>query len=555
MEARCRAFSTDDQTVSFVEWSVEGQEYLFALMSDGVFVECDGIIVAVNPAGLLLYGAARAEDLIGRPSVDLVPADLVPTLAGRSERLATNSETDRWAKEAILRLDGTALDVEVRTTVIRWNKEPAALILIRPLQEWSEQERNITRFRAAALEVFSSVSLKLAQAQNHELDAVIESVLEEIAKAAEVDRAYLIRFSEDGTTLSCTHEWCGIGIERQQEYVQGLRTDDFSWSHNILKSFGRVHAPDLTKLPAEADAERRSFGIYDVRSMLSVPVVVYGEVRGSLGFNAIHRKALWPETVIRQVSAVANAIGAALTRREAAALVATARDEAELANAMKDRFLSRISHELRTPLNSVLGFTELLLLDEPNSQRRQLLAEVQSSGQHLLSLVENVLDVTRLTSTELHLALTAVPLSDVVSDAIGRVQALADERGVQLVGPAGGVEISAMADHRRLVEVLAELLSNAVLYNIRGGSVTIAVEPLVNAEHDVAITIRDTGNGMSEDQLVRLFEPFDRLGAETTSIPGVGIGLSLARMIVEKMGGVLEIDSSVGEGTTATVRI
>lgn len=545
--------------MSALERTTELGPRLFALVSDGAFIDVHGTIAAANLAGARLYGCDDPDELVGRRSVTLVPDEFHELLMGRPDRLADNAETDRWAVEEILRLDGSRRRVEARSTPITWEGKRAALVLLRSLPDDEREASSILRAHAAALRVFGSVSMSLAQANEAELDATIVSVLQEIAEAAEVDRSYIIQFSSDGESLSCTHEWCREGIARQQDFVQDFRFDDFTWSHGILARNERVHAPTIANLPAEAKAEKESFGLYDVRSMLSVPMMVDGRLRGCLGFNAVHRQAVWPEAVIDQVAAVADAIATALTRRDAARVVARARDEAERANELKDRFLARISHELRTPLSAVLGFTELLLLEEEEEHRRRLLEEVQSSGHHLLSLVDDALDVTQLTSGELGLERSPVVVSSGVAVAVAALQFLAEERGVEIIAEQPLPEtVTVEGDPSRLVQVLRQLIENAILFNREGGTVTVSQTVSPGADRDegkpsVHLVIADTGIGMAPDQLDRAFEPFDRLGAESTSTPGAGLGLSLSRLLIERMGGHLDIASEVGVGTEVTI--
>ncbi len=528
---------------------------LLDLTSDAVFVEVDGTIVTANEAAAKLYDCASPDDLIGRDSSTMVPAEWGELLSTRPERLAQSNETDRWAVESILRDDGSSRRVVARTTAIEWGGVPAALILLRPLPEVDDEDfDSILGLMAAANKVFASVSMKLTQTTDGQLDEAIENVLTEIATSAGVDRAYVILLSEDGSTLTCTHEWCAEGIEPQRDYVQELRSADFPWSHGILAANGRIHVGDLAVLPPEADPEKESFGLYDVRSVLQVPMLQQGRLIGILGFNAVHREALWPEAVIDQVAAVADGIATALARREATQAIALAHAAADRTNKLKDRMLSRISHELRTPLSAVLGFSELLSLEETDEQRQALFREVQESGSVLLSLVDDVLDITRLTTGELGLVLEPVLLAPLVAKAIQAASAVADQSGVSvaLQQEIPG-DLSLTVDSARFLQVVDQLVSNAVLYNKVGGSVTIDYQ-VDTDEGRVELSISDTGKGMTAEQIERAFEPFDRLGAETTDVPGSGVGLSLARLLVEAMGGTLNISSAPGVGTTATIR-
>jgi PAS domain S-box-containing protein len=244
-----------------------------------------------------------------------------------------------------------------------------------------------------------------------------------------------------------------------------------------------------------------------------------------------------------------------------------ARASLEAANRAKTEFLSRMSHELRTPLNAVLGFAQLLRLDSarpPTIEQLGRIQHIENAGAHLLALVNDVLDLSRVESGQMTVSMEAVDLHDAVGDALGLVSRLAAEADVrfQVSNPsADAIDVEAvrdaarhpvwvLADPLRMRQVLVNLLSNAVKYNRVGGSVKVSWEG--NGERG-SVRIEDTGLGMTAEKLERLFEPFNRLGAEKSNIEGTGIGLVLSRRLVELMEGDLLISSRLGLGTVATL--
>jgi PAS domain S-box-containing protein len=238
-----------------------------------------------------------------------------------------------------------------------------------------------------------------------------------------------------------------------------------------------------------------------------------------------------------------------------------AREAVEATNRAKTDFLSRMSHELRTPLNAVLGFSQLMRFDAkdpPTRMQLERINHIENAGNHLLALVNDVLDLSRIESGQMMLRIESVDVCQAANDAVAMVSPLAARAGVTLVLPAeAGAHRSAdtallrvWADRVRLLQVLVNLLSNAVKYNRSGGSARLEWR-LVGEICELSVT--DTGPGMTAENLARLFEPFNRLGAESTRIEGTGIGLVLSRRMIELMEGRLTIKSAVGDGTTATV--
>ena len=236
------------------------------------------------------------------------------------------------------------------------------------------------------------------------------------------------------------------------------------------------------------------------------------------------------------------------------------REASELASQSKSEFLSRVSHEMRTPLNAVIGFAQLLQLQrqatlslaEAQLQTQTYAGHIRVAGQHLLALVTDLLDLNRVAQGTLKLSLAPVQLRVVVQEALTLLQATASEHGIALdVRVPAGLMVN--ADELRLRQVVLNVVSNAVKYSLQGGSVSItagAGEP-----GHVALMVKDQGIGMTTEQLGRLFQPFERLGAERTKIPGTGLGLVIARSMVVEMGGSLALTSAPREGTTVTLQL
>jgi len=213
--------------------------------------------------------------------------------------------------------------------------------------------------------------------------------------------------------------------------------------------------------------------------------------------------------------------------------------------------LSRASHELRTPLNAILGFGQLLALDELNESQRHNVDQIMAGGRHLLALIEDLLDVSRLDAAGLDLA--PVEVAAPIEDAIALCQPLAAAESLTVTVDAGDEPLSALADARRLRQVLLNLISNAVKYNRPGGSITIRARP--DGADGVRIDVIDSGVGMSYQQLTRLFHPFERLDAPVRGIDGNGLGLAISKSLVEAMNGTIDVASSPGTGSVFSVRL
>ena len=224
---------------------------------------------------------------------------------------------------------------------------------------------------------------------------------------------------------------------------------------------------------------------------------------------------------------------------------------AEAANQAKNEFLSRMSHELRTPLNAMLGFTQLLELDrrQPMTQHQlEWTGQIRQAGWHLLHMINDTLDLARIESGHVQLHMQTLDLADVFAAASALLAQNADKHGVKIDVRLFDQARLVLGDPTRVKQILTNMLSNAIKYNVEGGRVLVGSH--INASGMVALEVTDTGPGMKAAQLAQLFQPFNRLGRESGPVEGTGIGLVISLRLAELMGGSLRARSSHGEGST-----
>jgi len=234
--------------------------------------------------------------------------------------------------------------------------------------------------------------------------------------------------------------------------------------------------------------------------------------------------------------------------------VREAKEDADRANRAKSEFLSRMSHELRTPLNAILGFGQLLERQNPSDTQRTRIHYILSAGRHLLSLINEVLDISRIEAGNLQLSLEPVSVAEVLHETLDLMRPLAADRNIDLsVSTSLDSSCYVSADRQRLKQVLLNLLTNAIKYTPVGGKVTLC-DRFCDGER-LRLIVTDTGPGIPVAKLSRLFTPFDRLGAEQSAVEGTGLGLALCQRLADAMGGAIGVNSAAGSGSTFWVEL
>jgi len=233
----------------------------------------------------------------------------------------------------------------------------------------------------------------------------------------------------------------------------------------------------------------------------------------------------------------------------------SARFVAEQANQAKSEFLSGMSHELRTPLSAILGFAQLIESGSPQptlSQKRSI-DQILKAGWYLLELINEVLDLSLIESGQLSLSLEPVSLAEVMYECEAMIEPQARGRGVNLAFCRFETPYFVRADRTRVKQILINLLSNAIKYNKVGGTVSVECRP--GSPESIRISVEDTGAGLTQGQLAQLFQPFNRLGQKASIEEGTGIGLVVCKRLIDSMGGVIGVESTVGNGCVFWVEL
>ena len=401
-------------------------------------------------------------------------------------------------------------------------------------------------------------------AMNDMLKALLKLTGSEFGFAGEVI------FKDDGQPFLKTHAITDISWDAQSRirYESGLENGfEFHKLDNLLGSVMTSRAAVLSNDPA---SDPRSGGFPEghpaMNSFLGVPVFygndlvgMYGIANRKNGYDKDIQDFLLPLDIT--YGAMIHSSRMAKKEEENRLALIEAREEALMANRAKSQFLSSMSHELRTPMNAIMGFGQLLTMeDDPplNGSQQENVNEIVKASHHLLELINEVLDLAKIESGRIDLSDERIILAEVLVESLQLIIPLAQKRGIDIGLNYNGVDIAydqlregqcaVRGDRTRLKQIFLNLLSNAIKYNSENGKVTISCDSTKGTVTRVSIS--DTGRGLTPEEQTQLFKPFIRIGGQRSEIEGVGIGLVITKKLTELMGGAIGMDSQKGEGST-----
>ncbi len=515
-------------------------------------------IIVMDSQGVILDWNTQATNIFGWQKHDALGRTVAETIIPSQHREAHQRGLSRFLTTG----EGPALNRRIDITALhKTGREfpvELAITATKIGEQWQftaflvdNTDRKRAEHRLAAQYAVTQVlaeSPTLQEASTKILQVLCECLGWEMGVIWRVDRdANLLRYLEIWH-VSKTEADEFVADSRQRTFAPGVGMPGRVWSNGEPAWISDVlQDPNFPRTPVAAKA--------GLHAAVGFPIKIGKTVYGIIEFFSHHIRV--PDTeLMRMVGEIGIKIGQFIERKETEAALQErdlAKISAERANQAKSEFLSRMSHELRTPLNAVLGFAQLLEMDTLNSEQQEHVQHILKGGRHLLTLINEVLDIARIEAGRMTFSLEPVSISSVLGEAVDLIRPQAAGRNIQLaMQPPWKETVYVRADRQRVKQVLLNLLSNAVKYNREGGTLTVSGEAAPDGRY--RLTVADTGGGIPPALMSRLFTPFDRLGADATT-EGTGLGLVLSRTLTMGMGGTLSVDSVEGRGTSVSVEL
>jgi len=477
-----------------------------------------------------------------------------------------HGEADYYEVESrMLHKDGSWIWVLDRGRVDSHSEDGRPLMMFGTHQDITQRKNaeNALQKRVELEELVVHLSSRLLAATEENISTVLDEVLERVGTFAGVDRSYLFMVHAGGSSMSNSNEWCAPGIEAQMDQLQDLPVDVApEWLAEMRRN-RIVHIPRVAELPDSWSIERELLESQDIQSLLALPILAGGDFLGFIGFDAVRGEHAWQEEDQLILRFLADNLGLTIRgveqRRELRAATQTAMrlaEAAEAANKAKSLFLANMSHEIRTPMNAIMGFAQVLERDASITPIQAAhVRTIGQSGAQLLRLIDDVLDMSRLETGHMVLHEEAFRLCVLMRELeeIHRPRALAKGLELRLSPPPEGTDFI-VADQGKLGQVLGNVLGNAIKFT-HAGQVDLAVEITGGAEARLlAFSVRDTGPGISAEDQDHLFDVFNQ-GRAALHAGGTGLGLSISSRLAAMMGGTLQVESTLGQGSVFTLRV
>ncbi|WP_152591263.1 PAS domain S-box protein [Nostoc sphaeroides] len=531
-------------------------DVLFVISSDGVFNY-------ISPNILNTTGFAPSEmegnslEFFTHPDDLPKCQEVAQTILATGERISGTEYRAKHRSRGWVWLTSNA----VRTQDAQGNFQIVGVA--RDISDRKQAEAAL-QHRTQAESLLSSISRQFID-QN--LETAINFTLRAIAQFIDAEHSCIFELSEDQRRFDLIHEWCGEGVEPLIDLAKGSPVESFPYFYTPILRGNHIQIPCVAQLPPDT-AERKLFQGMSFQSVLAVPMLHSGKVVGFVGIAMIHLCKTWSQEDLNLLKLVGEIIAIGRARHQAEEALRVAKEAAETANRAKSAFLANMSHELRTPLNAILGFSQLMERDTSlNPNQRESLATINRSGEHLLNLINDVLEMSKIEAGQIIFNPEDFDLYLLLQTLQEMFQVRAQTKQLFLrFEIAPNLPRYIQTDEGKLRQVLINLLGNAVKFTQTGG-VTLRVSlgsreqggnssPLPPAPRPSASSpslhfeVEDTGRGIAPEEMNNLFQPFVQTTSGIQTKEGTGLGLTISRQFVRLLGGDIHLTSSIGQGST-----
>lgn len=514
-------------------WS-ENLYHLLGLDPEKVEPSFEGFIESVHPDDQNEMRSAISQTMQTMQEVNI---DCRITKSDKTIGWLSNTIRSRFENNRLVKLKGISIDITKR------KKIELELDLLNEIEK-----------------IINNISFQFLNGKKSETSKIINQGLEGITTYLKIDRFYIFQIDTHGENLQNTHEWCNNNTPSKADNFKKLSLKDFPWLMDQLKKAKPITCRDLDQITDVLKKENEFFSASDTVSFLIIPMYFEEKLRGFAGFETVKEKKEWDKLSVSKLTQLTDLISSELVRREGEDQLIQAKEKAEESSKLKTAFLAVISHEFRTPLNSIIGFSDIIQNITDNNEIKEFSSYIEKSGYEMLELLEDLFDLSFAHGSNIK----NVPGPTTCLDLYWRAKTgleenlfkAGKENQIKLItiNHSNTIDCPITIDSKKVLQILSILSKNAVKFT-EEGEIEFTIKPQ-KEKNQIQFFIRDTGIGIDDDKKDIIFDHFRQIDdSMTRPFEGLGIGLSIAKQLINLLKGTIEAESKVGQGSSFTVTI